>query len=281
MIDPDRECHCVIHEPSLDRDGWDDGDHRLVANVERHGWGVFGIGAEGGVPGWAFTAGIWHTFGHPELAMFGLLVPDMQAWLNKIGEEIRDGRALHPNELLDGVLIDFPVTFRSAHESWFRDLFGSLLWFARRPPPPLLQVVWPDRAGHFPWEPDVGQRCRFDQPSLWLPRDDHPKGRWTRIDLDDPWPFPDSPATGVFTTRRINSEGREVLSVVHDHDGDWMFLDGDGDVAVEDTVLVHLEHIVGAHPHVAEVGDLPVGWSARRDSLEDPWVREEDSPEVG
>jgi hypothetical protein len=39
-----------------------------------------------------------------------------------------------------------------------------------------------DRLGNLPWEP--GFEDRFDglQPLLWLPRDDHPPGAWTRID---------------------------------------------------------------------------------------------------
>ncbi len=211
--------------------------------------------------------------------MFGLLVPDMQDWLNRIGDLIRDGRRLQPEQTLDGILIDFPVTFRSSHESWFRDLFGYLLWFNRRAPVPLLQVLWPDREGRFPWDEDVGHRCKFDQPSLWLPKAEHPPGRWTRMDLDSPWPFPDPPSTGVFTTDRIHTEASEILGVVHDHDGDWMFLDGD-DVTADDGVLVHLEHIVGEHPDVAEVGDLPVGWAAWRESPAQPWVREEHQPDA-
>ncbi len=270
--DLDRECHCVIHEPPGNRGGWDDGDRKLVADVERHGWGVFGINADGSLPGWAFTAGLWHSLGSPEVAMFGLLVPDMQSWLNDLGEQIRGGLHLRENEAREGILPDFPVTFRPVHTSWYRDLFGYALWFAQRPPLPILQVVWPDRHGRFPWHPDCGERCRFDQPQLWLAKDEHPMGRWTRVAESDPWPFPDSPATRAFTTKRIAFEGRDVVYVVHDEDGDWQFLDGE-DVTPDDGVLVHLEHVVGAHPRVADLGDLPRGWEAWQEPPGGDWIR--------
>ena len=179
----------MIHEAPANLEQWDAGDEKVVADVERHGWAVLGIHAEDSVPGWAFTAGLWHTFGSPEVAMFGLHVEDMQQWLNVIGEQMRAGQPMRPEELRHGVLTDFPVAFRPAHQSWYRDLFGYALWFAQRPPLPFVQAVWPDREGRFPWDPECGQRCRFDQPQLWVPKDEHPMGRWTRISLSDPWPL--------------------------------------------------------------------------------------------
>lgn len=205
---PGWECHCVIHEPPSDRSGWDEGDRKLVADVRRHGWGVLGIDAGDSLPGWAFTAGLWHAFGCPEVAMFGLRFPDMQAWLNDVGEQIRAGNRLRPNELRAGVLPNFSVTCRPVHDSWYRELFGWALWFTQRPPLPIVQVVWPDSEGRFPWDQGCGERCRFDQPQLWLPKDEHPMGRWTRVGQRDPWPFPDDAATRAFTTRRIAGSSR-------------------------------------------------------------------------
>ena len=268
----------MIHEPPADRDGWDEGDRKLVADVERHGWGVFGINAEDSMPGWAFTAGLWHTFGSPEIALFGLRVPDMQHWLNDIGEQIRSGRPPMPNERRDGVLPDFPVAFRPVHDSWYRELFGYAVWFTQRPPLPIVQVIWPDREGRFPWDEGCGERCRFDQPQLWLPKDQHPMGRWTRASVVDPWPFPDRPSARAFTTKGIVFEGRPVVYVVHEADGDWQFLDGE-DVSAEDIAVVHLEHVVGAHPRVAELGDLPRGWEAWQDPPGTGWIRRARPPE--
>jgi hypothetical protein len=48
--------------------------------------------------------------------------------------------------------------------------------------PAYLQVVWPDRGSRFPWEPGFDPGFEGDQPLLWLPRDDHPPGSWTRLD---------------------------------------------------------------------------------------------------
>ncbi len=72
--EPGQVHHCVIHEWPDSRRSWEERDRKLVADVERHGWAVIGIEADEGLPGWAFSAGLWHTFGSPEIAIFGLPV---------------------------------------------------------------------------------------------------------------------------------------------------------------------------------------------------------------
>ena len=87
-----------------------------------------------------------------------------------------------------------------------------------------------------------------------------------------PWPFPDGAATQSFTTKRIAFEGGYVLGVIHDKDGEWQFLDGE-DLTSDDCVVVHLEHVVGAHADVAELGDLARGWEAWRETPTSAWIR--------
>jgi hypothetical protein len=65
----------------------------------------------------------------------------------------------------------------------------------------------------------------------------------------------------AFTIGLWHSFGSPEVSirrVVHDHDGDWQFHDGvSADEA--DMAIVHLKHIISAHPHVAEFASLPLG----------------------
>src|SRR5262245_52220171 len=56
----------------------DEMDLAAVADVQGHGWQVLKMLADEQTAGWAFTVGPWRTYGHPELAMFGLRLDDMQ-----------------------------------------------------------------------------------------------------------------------------------------------------------------------------------------------------------
>ena len=86
------------------------------------------------------------------------------------------------------------------------------------------------------------------------------------------WPFPDAQAKKVYTTRFVLEEGKPILVVAHDPDGEWEFLCATTDNP-RDAREVSLAFIVDQDPRVAEVADLPVGWRAFRDSPESPWLQ--------
>jgi hypothetical protein len=131
--------------------------------------------------GWAFTVGLWHTYRHPEIAMFGLRLDDMHTWLNKVGDLVRAGTVLSPAASVDGILDGYELAVREVDRSWYRALFGMALAFYQAPPLPIRQLVWPDRAGRYPWDSDCGERCRRDQPQLWVPVAKHAPGPWTAL----------------------------------------------------------------------------------------------------
>ncbi|SDN47473.1 hypothetical protein SAMN05660199_00077 [Klenkia soli] len=76
----------------------------------------------------------------------------------------------------------------------------------------------------------------------------------------NPWPFPASPDTLIFTTQPI-LDGAPVVDVHHDGDGDWQVLCGTT-LDLEDARMVHFGHLVEMHPGLVALADLPPGWSA-------------------
>jgi hypothetical protein len=154
----------------------------IIGHISRTGWAVQGVPGDEHGPSWAYSIGMWHTFRGPELAVFGLSLENMAEIINALGNEAAAGVTIAAGDLAHGVS---PCTFAicPVHDSWREtSLFtmsNTIYGYIR---PAYLQVVWPDRQGRFPWE--RGFEPRFDgvQPLLWLPRDDHPPGAWTRVD---------------------------------------------------------------------------------------------------
>ena len=91
--------------------------------------------------------------------------------------------------------------------------------------------------------------------------------------LPDEWPFEAPSNTAAFTTARVAKEGRPILMVYHDHDGDWQFHCGFIEDGEKPSVFC-LGCIYDLDPTVAAVADLPVGWMASRESVGAPWQRE-------
>lgn len=219
----------------------------IAWHVKSHGWSVVGLPEEGEYPGWVYSVGLWHTARAPEMCVFGLRVADMHHWVNVVGDRVRAGLELRPGTEIDDVLNGHPLTVRPVHPSWHPDLFAYGLDFYRRPLP-MVQLVWPEL------------RSTGRQPSLWLPKDDHPPSLWTRLDQLVDSPFPGTSADSlVIGSRRVIEGSAPVRGVVHGADGSWCFLDDTGQPALG---LVHLKHVVADHPYVCDFADLPLGYAA-------------------
>jgi hypothetical protein len=134
------------------------GYDRADAFIERHirdtGWAVQLIPEGEGEDelAFAYTAGLFHNYGHAELILFGLDLEVMHAVLNDCGELVKSGRKLEPGQKLGGLLEgDYELLFREvkAPQS-YKQHVGYALAFYKGRDFPLLQVVWPDAQGRFP-----------------------------------------------------------------------------------------------------------------------------------
>src|SRR5262245_6980667 len=138
----------------------DDSDRKLLGDIARVGWHIVGIEADDEGPGYAFSVGLYHTYSHPEIIIFGLKNETAAQLINVIGYQVKGGTRFEDGES-DAVAEGFPVTFKTVPVTAYREYVGYALWFYRSFDFPLLQCVWPDKAGRFAW--DDGYDHRFDQ----------------------------------------------------------------------------------------------------------------------
>jgi hypothetical protein len=91
-----------------------------------------------------------------------------------------------------------------------------------------------------------------------------------------PFPFPDGrfpPELGAVVHRRVANGEQPALLVIHDDENDWLI--GDGTSDPDDSVIVHISHVVALDTTVGTTASLPRGHVARRSSVSAPWVIEE------
>jgi hypothetical protein len=252
-------------------DDLDDGDRKLLSDVERHGWHVVNILAANDIPGWSFTVGLTHSFGTPELATFGLPEGVGHQILNTLGELVRNGSPLTPGSRLADVLEAYNVELQAADAAWNHALFGYATWFYRPREPGFLQCVWPDKSGRFPWEPGFEARLLRLQPALLASPPQAPVGPWRAWAYECQWP-PRSLASGlVFVSTRAVSGEAPILGVKVFSDGDWAFLDG-GPARPDDMNLSHLHHVLEADPSLEEMIGLKPGTIAWRGGPGEAWT---------
>lgn len=170
-------CRCAVCAPSDEPSPFARRDAQIVDNVRAYGWHVMGVGGGDGPADWAYSIGMGHSLGRPDLCIFGLPLDIMMPIINDAGAVARDERPLAPGEHRDEILNGYDVFIGAVHPTWYRAFFGAGLDFYNHQPAPMLQMFWPDRDGRFPWDQGVGEYCGDSQPLLWVPRNDS-TGPW-------------------------------------------------------------------------------------------------------
>jgi hypothetical protein len=238
------------------------------------GWNVTYVPPEDGVPGWAFTIGLTHSYGSPEFIMCGLSRDLLHGFVNIVGEMAAEGQPSPGLGRLGDVIEGHDVELRPVDPSWHRCLVGWALWFAQHDEPEFVQIVWPDNQGHFPNEPEFDESLRRFQPDLGAPPWHHRLDAWRASAANLAWPWASTSDHLAYVSRSIMEDGAPVLAVAHDVDGDWHFLDSaEEDLPNSSIVLSHVLHVLVGDPSLDVHIDLPRGSQAWRESSDAPWLR--------
>jgi hypothetical protein len=147
-------------------------DAKVLADIQSYGWHVtkvFVSGVETG-PEWAFSIGLFHSYCHPVVIIFGLKLDVCMALVNEIGEQIKARKKYDVAEEYGDILSDpYKCVFRFVQPKHYHDYLGYARWFYENDPFPVLQCFWPDKAGKFPWDEGCIPFFRDAQPLLFVP----------------------------------------------------------------------------------------------------------------
>ena len=250
--------------PSLEEHAAHDAEaeRQIISDVEKYGFHVAQFHGDGYSPSFAYTIGLFKTYGYPELICFGLNLDLLHSVLWS-GKELLDKQPVPDQNIgYPDFLGDYDVRLLTVDKGWYKDYFGYGYWFNKTWDFPVLQIVWPDKQALYPWEEGFNPNWKWGQPLL---------------DRSLDFKFREEHNVAVFTTRQV-LEGLPILRVVHEDDGSWQFLcDTTYDVA--DLKIVALQEIVKRDPTVNELFQLNYGWQAMREAVGEKWQKEEQAPE--
>lgn len=129
---------------------------RIAADIKQFGWHCIKV-PDFEMGSLSYTIGLQETFGHPELAMFGLDVNLQHQLLHSIVEQIREGQRFGDGDRIGDVLAGgLELAVRQVDASHIDAVFAQAVNHAGSGRSVEdLQVFWPDRAGAFPWDKSV------------------------------------------------------------------------------------------------------------------------------
>jgi hypothetical protein len=145
------------------RDYDDSADEQVLKDVREHGWHVVKVLAEGDLPEFAYSIGLFHTFGHAEVLIYGLPSDSTHVIINDLGDQVRASRRYAAGQTTDEFLEGYDCTFRAIPRSQYAEHLGGALSFYNHEDFPAIQLVYPDREGRWPWQDGVSDSFRRHQ----------------------------------------------------------------------------------------------------------------------
>lgn len=141
-------------------------DRKLLADIARVGWAVLGIPEDDEGPGYAFSVGLHHTHAHPEVILVGLPWEVSYRLITDIGAAVKEGRRYEAGREYDDLAEGHPSAFVAVDRGNYQEYLGTAGWFYRGWDFPVVQLVWPDRSGSYPWDAGAAPAYCRRQPVL-------------------------------------------------------------------------------------------------------------------
>ena len=134
-------------------DELDGPEQSFTGGIRQHGWMQTHTFDEDDKPGFSYTTGFEFSIGHPEIIAFklGKEVANQVFWT--LYRSAQRGTPVSRAVRLSGILPGDDAYFLPVARRHYAAYLGWSRWFHQGDDFECLQLVWPDEAGVFPWEP--------------------------------------------------------------------------------------------------------------------------------
>jgi len=141
----------------------------ILTNIDEVGWHVTGVFADPkkNTPPFCYSVGLFSSYEHPELIVFGLPHETAHLLINAIGEKIKKGQGFIPGEKYD-IDFSFPLCLSRINKKYYADYLSHANWYYEDGGSfSCLQILWPDKEGVYPYEDGFDPKFIPYQPQLW------------------------------------------------------------------------------------------------------------------
>lgn len=141
---------------------------KIDSLVRREGFAFLCIGQDVDAPPYAYTVGLTETYGCPELLIFGVGQQTAGPVFHAVVDKIKAGaRFSNGDVLLDVLSVPCAMKAVSAEAALPFALNVASRYKDTAQVPAFQQLVYPDKAGVFPWEAGYDKGLKRIQTELW------------------------------------------------------------------------------------------------------------------
>ena len=152
-------------------------DDKIAWMIDTHGFALEAVPARGDLvpplPAYTYTVGLAGALrsgsasGFPEVVVMGLTPAASRGLIDLVAGFMRDGVHLPQGVPLVGILDhDLRCVLAPVEVAEWAPLFATGCSWHRSDTYPMVQLLWPDRAGVLPYEDGFEERLRYAQPVI-------------------------------------------------------------------------------------------------------------------
>ncbi len=127
-------------------------EQKVTSDVEEYGVHIVNVMEDDVGPGFAYSIGLYKSYGHPDFIIFGLKPKLMHVILNNLAFDIREGKKYSDGDGALDILEGYECFFRKVPQSAYSEYLGHGCRFYLNQDFPVLQCVWPSVDGLYPWQ---------------------------------------------------------------------------------------------------------------------------------
>ena len=140
---------------------------KVAEDIKNFGWHVVKVFDENGnLPNFAYSIGLFESYKHPEVIMFGLDLSVLHQFINNVGDKIKKGKTFEPNVSYDDFVDDYESQFIVVNKEYYDEHLGQAIKYYGGNNFPTIQFVWTDKTNLFPWQKECNEEVKKLQPLL-------------------------------------------------------------------------------------------------------------------
>lgn len=127
-------------------------EEKITADLEKYGWHYIHVLEDEVGEKYTYTIGFKQSFNNPEIAISGLKYDISARIFQSIVELIQEGNTYEVDKMYKDILEDYDCTFKLIGSEKYDYLFGKAAEYYKEEEFKVLQFVYPDKKGNFPWD---------------------------------------------------------------------------------------------------------------------------------
>jgi len=150
----------------MNKNNLDENEQKVVDNIEEYGCHVMHIFAEDELPRFTYSVGIYGETKQPELIVMGLKQEVAHYIVNDYKDRIKEGEIFETGKYYSDFIEGYDITFLQVSKEYYDEYFGWDIWYYGNKSFPVLQLVFPDKSGIWPWDNKASEDFKWFQPIL-------------------------------------------------------------------------------------------------------------------